>query len=238
MSWIIRSSTTPTSVERKVKPLARTASMYLGRANVRRGGAEGRIEPLDVADLEHDVAPPGGGHQLVGLGRRGAERLFDQQVDAGFEKLAGDAMVQAGGRGDHRGVELVEQIGIVGQRLRCGTRRPRARGWPAAGSTTATSSTSSRRASFWAWKPPKRPAPITAMRSLFMAISVSLCDRGSRQLSTLTTTASRCLRRSRPRPCMPSCWPCTKLSRWLTCGTSWPLARRISQAFSRPTFER
>ena len=30
MSWIIKSSTTPTSIERKVNPLARTASIYLG----------------------------------------------------------------------------------------------------------------------------------------------------------------------------------------------------------------
>ena len=53
MSWIIRSSTTPTSVERKVNPLARTASMYFGCGHCGRGGREGRIESLDVAHLEH-----------------------------------------------------------------------------------------------------------------------------------------------------------------------------------------
>ncbi len=37
------------------------------------------------------------------------------RCDAGFEELAGDAVVQAGGGGDHRGVELIEQAGVVGQ---------------------------------------------------------------------------------------------------------------------------
>ena len=54
-------------------------------------------------------------HQIVGLGAAGADRLFDQHVDARFEKIAGDRVVQARRRGDHRGIEPAQQAGIVRQ---------------------------------------------------------------------------------------------------------------------------
>ena len=53
------------SVERQVKGRLRTASMYLGSPRCGASGDEGRIEPLDVADLQHEIA---------GRGRRESDR--------------------------------------------------------------------------------------------------------------------------------------------------------------------
>ncbi len=80
---------------------------------------EGRVEPLDVAYLEYNAAPPRSGHQLIGFRPTGAERLFDQQVDARFEELAGDPVVQAGRGGDYRGVDVSQEVRVVleGRRL-------------------------------------------------------------------------------------------------------------------------
>lgn len=52
----------------------------------------------------------GTGDQVVGFGQRGADGLFYQDVDAGFEQGAGDGMVVDGGNGDGGGVEA--QIGF------------------------------------------------------------------------------------------------------------------------------
>ncbi len=76
---------------------------------VRRGGGQRRVEALDVPDLEHDLPPPGHFDQLVGLGKRRRERLFDQQVRARLEKIDRQAMVRHRGRGDHRGIDLADQ---------------------------------------------------------------------------------------------------------------------------------
>ena len=224
MSWIIRSSTTPTSVERKVKPLARTASMYFGLRSCDAAAVEGRIESLDVADLEHDAAPPGDGHQFVGLGQRGTERLFDQHVDAGFEQFAGrcDGAGWWGRRSRRRRADPAGRHSRPAPR--CGTAAATRSRLAATGSTTATSSTSLQSGEFLGVEA-AQPSGTRSRR----------CEAWFMSLPRLLTLPRR---RSRPRPCWPSCWPWMKLSKWLTCGTSWPLARRISQAFSRPTFER
>ena len=38
-------------------------------------------------------------------------------MDAGLQQLPRDVVVQAGGRGDHGGIELIEQAGAVGAGL-------------------------------------------------------------------------------------------------------------------------
>ena len=119
MSWIIRSSTTPTSVERKVKPEVRTASMNLGLRTCGSAGGQGRVEPLDVADLEDDGC--GGGRP------RPARRPRPASAHSGFstsrwtpdsQEVHGQLVVQPRGRGDHRGVDLAQQRAVIGQGLR------------------------------------------------------------------------------------------------------------------------
>ena len=58
-----------------------------GRAEVRQHGREGRVEAFDVADLEDAVMAAGRLDQLVGLGQRGGQGLFDQEVGARLQKL-------------------------------------------------------------------------------------------------------------------------------------------------------
>ena len=62
-----------------------------GAAEVRHRSGKGRIEPLDVADLEHAVMSPGGLDQRLGLGQGGRERLFHQQMDARLEEAPSPA---------------------------------------------------------------------------------------------------------------------------------------------------
>ena len=100
-----------------MNPLARVASNEFRLGDFVGGGLEGGIEPLHVAHLEHDLAPLGGGDQLVGLDPADAERLFDEQMDARVEKSASDRVMQAGGGGDHGRVDAVEQARKVGQSL-------------------------------------------------------------------------------------------------------------------------
>ena len=42
--------------------------------------------------------------------------FFDQDVDAGFEKVAADIGVDGGGRGDDGGVDLAGEVARVGER--------------------------------------------------------------------------------------------------------------------------
>ena len=65
MSWIIMSSTTPTSMLRNVSGLMRMTSMKRGCDARAAHRADGRVEPLDVPDL-HD------GAVLLAPGRRSA----------------------------------------------------------------------------------------------------------------------------------------------------------------------
>src|SRR5688500_10101599 len=53
-------------------------------------------------------------------------------------------------------------------------------------------------------------ARMTLQQTSVNASEMSSSDDGDAQSSHAA------LRRSRPRPCRPSCWSCTKLSKWLT----------------------
>ena len=118
MSWIIRSNTTPTSIERNVKPDARTASMNFGFRAWGRCRREGRIESLDVSDLEHELLSPGQLDQFIGLGHGRADGLLDEQMRPCFQKIDGQAVVQHGRRGDHGRIDAAQQAQVRGERAR------------------------------------------------------------------------------------------------------------------------
>ena len=100
-----------------MNPLVRTRIDVLGGADIRGNGVKSGIEALDVAHLKDDVLPLRDRHQLIGFRSGDANRLLDQQGDAGCEEVASDAVVQGGGRGDHGAVEAIEQAGVIGQGL-------------------------------------------------------------------------------------------------------------------------
>ena len=114
MSWIIRSSTTPMSVERNVNAPARTASMYRGSARCDRSGSKAGLNcstwPTWSTTPRRRAA-----HQFIGLASGGRQRLFDQQVDAAIEQLQGNGVVPPRGRSDHGGVNLPQQFPVVGE---------------------------------------------------------------------------------------------------------------------------
>ena len=82
MSWIIRSSTTPMSVERQVNGPERDGIDVFRVGHVRRGRHEGRVESLDVADLQDQLPCGGLGDQIVGVADVQRHRLLDEHVNA------------------------------------------------------------------------------------------------------------------------------------------------------------
>ena len=105
----------PDTIERAGREDAHAVRLEEDRApNLPLQRAEGRVEALDVADLQDRT--PGGGRadHLVGLGQGAGDRLLDEHVDAGREAGAGDLPVAHGrGRDAHR-VDPPEQHPIVG----------------------------------------------------------------------------------------------------------------------------
>ena len=90
MSWIMRSSTTLTSVPRGLNGASRFDSMKRGRGQLVRDGEDHGVEPLQVADLQHEPLARGERDQLARLVGRRRDRLLDQHVGAGGEEVAGD----------------------------------------------------------------------------------------------------------------------------------------------------
>ncbi len=135
---------------------ARMASMYLGRSRCGKAAARAGLKALDVAHLEHGAARGGPSHELVGLGRGHGQGFFPSARGRRGGEVDSDQVVQAAGHGDHHGVDLVEELAVFGHSPGA---HSAATAWPWAGSgsATATSLTSARAASFWAWKPPRRP---------------------------------------------------------------------------------
>ena len=76
---------------------------------------QGRVESLDVADLQDRPRCSGLGDELLGLGQRAGHRLLDQGGDAPFEEGPGDFPVQAGGYGDRDGVDKFQEWPVVSQ---------------------------------------------------------------------------------------------------------------------------
>ncbi len=80
-----------------------------GAAQLRLDGEDGGIEALQMAGLQNALALFRALDQIVGLGERGGQRLFDQQVEAGIEQSRSYLMMVHGGNGDAGGVQM--QIG-------------------------------------------------------------------------------------------------------------------------------
>ena len=193
--------------------------MYFGLAKLRGGGVKGRIESLDVPHLEHDVAPPGERPPVRRprpAWRRAAFRPADGRRPRGNP---GRCVVQAGGGGDHRGVELIQQAGVVGQGFGVALGgHPLAIGRQriddghqldvvALGEFLGVEPAQSSRAD------DGHSQLVHGVRSQCQWSVQVLRGRSHpmAQLHTELTTDSdsshAAFRRSRPRPCRPSCWP-------------------------------
>ena len=73
-----------------------------------------RVEPLEVADLQHQPARLCQPHQLLGLRAVVGDRLLDEQVFAVFEQRGGDLEVVFGRRHDAQRVARAgESLGAV-----------------------------------------------------------------------------------------------------------------------------
>ncbi len=59
-----------------------------------------------MSDRKDAVVRLGEGDEVVGLGEGGGERLLDEEVEVGEEKLFGDFGVVGGGDADGRSVEV------------------------------------------------------------------------------------------------------------------------------------
>ncbi len=104
MSWIMRSSTTPTSVPRTWygrQPLGRDVLRPV-RLLLEEG--HDRVEMLDVADLDEAVPRPGRGEDPLRLLQGGAEGLLDQQVAAARKERERDLLVPVRRNDDGDGV--------------------------------------------------------------------------------------------------------------------------------------
>ena len=77
--------------------------------NVRLGGDEGRVEPLDVSHLQNERMPFRESHQLFGIGDAGRNRLLDKNMDTASEQLRGNGVVKSCRRGDDGGIDLPQQ---------------------------------------------------------------------------------------------------------------------------------
>ena len=147
----------------------------LGRADPRGNGMEGGIEPLDVSHLKDDVSLLRGGDQLFGVGYAVQSGFSTRSGMPAAQEIAGNPVVKTRRRGDDGGVEAIEYVRVVGRRLAMalgGDSVAAGRDWIDDGQEIDVVD---RAASFWAWKPPSRPAPTTAIRSLFMVGFYAAC---------------------------------------------------------------
>ena len=82
--------------------------------------ADGRREALDMPDLEDDAGTLGARDKIVGGGAVDRDRLFDEDVHAGIEEIAGNRVVEAGRNCDRHGIDLADQRAVVGEGLGAG----------------------------------------------------------------------------------------------------------------------
>jgi hypothetical protein len=71
-----------------------------GPGDERERGANGGVETLQVTDLCDASGLAGHPNEFVRFTEGSGERLLDENVNAGFQQLAGDAEVMDGGNGD------------------------------------------------------------------------------------------------------------------------------------------
>src|SRR5262245_61980244 len=79
---------------------------------------ERRIEPFDVAGLQDQILRFGRADHLVRFAERTGDRLFDQDVDARFQKGAGNFAVTYGRSRHADRFDLVEQFVVVADETR------------------------------------------------------------------------------------------------------------------------
>ena len=139
MSWIIRSSTTLTSVPRSLNGASRCDSMKRGVPSVPAEREDRGIEALEVADLQDAAAARGDCDQRARLPGRLGDRLLDQHVHAALEAILRDREVQRRRRGDADRIDLAEQLAVIGDRPAAGFGGHLRRAPPRRRSTTATS---------------------------------------------------------------------------------------------------
>ncbi len=76
-----------------------------GPVEIRNESADGRVEALEVANLQDKIAGVGACDQVVGFGESSRDGLLDEQVQVRAEGLRGDGGVGGGGGADGGGVE-------------------------------------------------------------------------------------------------------------------------------------
>ncbi len=72
----------------------------------RGSGANRGIESLQVSDLTDAAEALRQANQFVGVGQRGSQRLFHQNVNSGFHQSAGNLAMVDGGHGDGGGLHF------------------------------------------------------------------------------------------------------------------------------------
>ena len=95
---------------------SRFDSMKRGRGQLVRDGEDHGVEPLQVADLQHEPLARGELDQLARLVGSRRDRLLDQHVGAGGEEVAGDRVVERGRRRDADGVGAADELAMVRER--------------------------------------------------------------------------------------------------------------------------
>ena len=128
-SWIIRSRTTSTSVPRSPNCARRWHSMKRGSVDAPAERADGRVEALEMPDLQHAAAAHRQLEQRLALLDRRGERLLDQDVDAGLEQVARHRVVTRGRHRDAGAVDPAGERAVIRQRRHAErlAHRPRAR---------------------------------------------------------------------------------------------------------------
>ena len=117
MSWIIRSSVTPTSVPRILNGAMRVEFDVERAVDEPADGDALEEEALEVSDLQDEPVARSECDQFVRLLQRLRDRFLDQHVDAVLEAGARHLEMRAGGHRNAHGVDLAEQRSIVGQRF-------------------------------------------------------------------------------------------------------------------------
>ena len=84
-------------------------------AEVGNSGGEGRIETLDMPDLQDQIAFFGQSDELIGLPRIQAQGFFHQKMRVGLKKLLGQLIMAGSGSGDHGGVDASQKTAVVGE---------------------------------------------------------------------------------------------------------------------------
>ena len=77
-----------------------------GAAQLGLDGEDGGIETLKMAGLQDAAVLFGESEKIVGLGKRGRDRLFDEDVESRLEQGSGDSVVVGRGNSDTGCIEM------------------------------------------------------------------------------------------------------------------------------------